>query len=194
VTLARASASKTKRPGGWSTVRKVLDEREHADLIALLKELFDLGGLPRDVIETRCLSGANHEALFDKCRDCIVRQFYPARGDGKLKLTEALKAIKEFRTLTGDSRGTAELLFVYVETGTRYAREFGDLYEAYYNGIERGLYELVALIEANPGEFHPAFADRLEGLVKRSKGIGWGFHDNMEDVVGRLNEKMSGRG
>ena len=73
-----------------------------------------------------------------------MAQFFPARGIGKLKLGEARKAIRDYRKATGDLSGTAELLMTYVENGTRFTREFGDIDERFYSSVESALDELAA--------------------------------------------------
>ncbi len=75
-----------------------------------------------------------------------MAQFFPARGIGKLKLGEARKAIRDYRKATGDLSGTAELLMTYVENGTRFTREFGDIDERFYSSVESALDELAALL------------------------------------------------
>jgi hypothetical protein len=41
----------------------------------------------------------------EKYRRKIVEQFFPARGYGKLKLSEARKAIRDYRRATGNLTG-----------------------------------------------------------------------------------------
>lgn len=37
-----------------------------------------------------------------------------------------------------------------------------------------------------------AFSDRLEKLVSSTRGIGWGYHDHLADVVGYLADHFNG--
>ena len=67
--------------------------------------------------------------MLEKYRSKIVDQFFPARGEGKLKLGEARKAIRDYRKATGDIPGTAELLMTYVENGTKFTHDYGDIDE-----------------------------------------------------------------
>ncbi|WP_285715357.1 hypothetical protein, partial [Proteus vulgaris] len=59
----------------------------------------------------------------EKYRAKIVEQFYPKRGEAKLKLSEARKAIKDFRKATGHVTGTAELMMTYVENGAEFTHD-----------------------------------------------------------------------
>jgi len=136
----------TKRPGGWSAIRPPLTTWEKPALITLIKELYDAAAVNRDLLHARLLAGANDDKLLEKYRRKIAEQFFPARGFGKLKLGEARKAIRDYRKATGNIAGTAELLMSYVENGTCFTREYGDIDERFYNSIESALAELATLL------------------------------------------------
>jgi len=76
--------------------------------------------------------------MLEKYRGKIVEQFCPARGEAKLKLGEARKAIKEYWKATGDVSGKAELLMTYVEQGAEFTCDYGDIDERFYNSLESG--------------------------------------------------------
>ena len=85
----------TKKPGGWSTVRQQLTTWEKPELLALVKDLYELAAENRDFIQARGKTGEGGGEILEKYRAKIVEQFFPARGDGKLKLGEARKAIRD---------------------------------------------------------------------------------------------------
>ena len=82
----------------------------------------------------------------ERYRRTIIEQFYPSRGFGKLKLAEARKAIRDYRRATGNLTGTIDLLLTYVENGTQFTRQFGDVSEAYYDSLESVLHEMTQLL------------------------------------------------
>ena len=57
----------------------------------------------------------------------IERAFYTRSGRPQLKLADGRKAIREYQTATADPVGTLELMLTFVETGTRFTRNFGDI-------------------------------------------------------------------
>ena len=126
----------TKKPGGWSAVRKQLATWDKPALLALLKDLYEAAAENRDFIHARSKTGESGGEALEKYRSKIVEQFFPARGDGKLKLGEARKAIRDYRKATGNLPGTAELLMTYVENGTRFTHEYGDIDERFYSSVE----------------------------------------------------------
>ncbi|HEY5778905.1 MAG TPA: hypothetical protein VIT00_09215 [Terrimicrobiaceae bacterium] len=158
-----------------------------------MKDLYEAAAVNRDFIHARCNAGESGGEVMEKYRKKIVEQFFPARGFGKLKLGEARKAIRDFRKATGNPSGTAELLMTYVENGTKFTHEYGDIGERFYSSVESALDELAALLRGEAREMYPQLLDRLATGEQMSGGIGWGFHDFVRDDVGRLKEELGGR-
>jgi hypothetical protein len=183
----------TKKPGGWSTVRQQLITWEKPALLALLKDLYEAAVGNRDFIQACCQAGESGGEALEKYRAKIVAQFFPVRGFGKLKLGEARKAIRDYRKATGNLIGTAELLMTYVENGTRFTHEYGDIDERFYESMESALDELAALLRSDAQEMYPRFRDRLAKVERMADGIGWGFHDYIGEVVWLLEEELGRR-
>ena len=162
-------------------------------MLALVKDLYDAVTLNRDVVEARCKAEENGGEVLEKYRRKIVEQFFPARGEGKLKLGEARKAIRDYRKATRNVSVTADLLMTYVENGTRFTHEYGDIDERFYSSVESALDELAALLRGEALDIYPKFSDRLAKVEKMTEGIGWGFHDFVADVIGRLQEELGGQ-
>jgi hypothetical protein len=116
----------------------------------------------------------------------------PSRGFGKLKLAEARKAIRDYRRATGDLEGTIDLMLTYVETGTQFTREFGDINEAYYNSLESVLHEMTQLLRKEDPALYPQFRERIQRLDTHADHIGWGYRDYLRDQVGLLETELAG--
>ena len=183
-------ANTTQTPHGWTTVRQHLTALNKPALLTLLKGLYEAAAVNRDFIQARCQTGKRDSKLLEKYRRQIVNPFFPARGFGNLKLGEARKAIRDYRKVTGDLPGTVELLMTYVESGTRFTHEYGDIDERFYNSVESALDELAALLRGEASGIYPQFRDRLAKVEQMADGIGWGFHDFIGEVVGQLEEKF----
>jgi hypothetical protein len=177
-----------KKSGGWSTVRPYLAKLEKPALLSLVKDLYDGAAENRDFIEARFHQDGG--AILEKYRHKIVEQFYPVRGEPKLKLGEARKAIRDYRKATQNATGTTELLLTFVENGTRFTHDYGDIDERFYNGVESALDELATLLRGEARALYPGFAERLAKVERMSRGIGWGFHDFVADVIGSLEHEL----
>lgn len=180
----------TKKPGGWSAARQHLATWGKPALLALVKDLYDAAAVNRNFIQARCQADESGGEVLEKYRSKVVEQFFPARGFGKLKLGEARKAIRDFRKATGNLPGTAELLLTYVENGTRFTHEYGDIDERFYSSVESALDELAALLRGEARELYPQFSGRLARVEQMSDGIGWGFHDFVAGLVGELEDEL----
>ena len=181
----------TKKPAAWSAIRQHLATWEKPALLALVKDLYEAGTENRDFLQARCQAQEGGGEALESYRKKIVEQFFPARGEAKLKLGEARKAIRDYRKATGNIPGTAELLMCYVENGAKFTAEYGDIDERFYSSVESALDELAALLRGEAG-LYPQFANRLASVEQLTDGIGWGFHDYIVDVVGQLHEDLGG--
>jgi len=181
----------TRKPGGWSASRQHLATWDKPALLALVvKDLYEAAAANRNFIHARCQADEGGGEILETYRKKIVDQFFPARGEGKLKLGEARKAIRDYRKATGDLVGTAELLMTYVENGAEFTHQYGDIDERFYSSVESALDELIALLRGGAREMHPIFSERLEKVVHMTRNIGWGFHDYIAGEVGELEEDL----
>jgi len=175
-----------KKSGGWSAARQRLTTWEKPALLALVKDLYESAAGNRDFIQARCNAEATSGEALEKYRRKVVEPFFPARGEPKLKLGEARKAIRDYRKATGNIPGTAELLMTYVESGTRFTRQYGDIDEGFYSSVESALNELAALLRGEAREMYLQFSERLANVDRMASRIGWGFGDYVGDVVAGL--------
>ena len=191
--MTNATKKPSKKPGGWSAAHQHLAAWDPPALLALVKDLYDAAAENRDFIQARCHAGESGGEALEKYRCKIVEQFFPARGDGKLKLGEARKAIRDYHKATGNLPGTVELLMTYVENGASFTHEYGDIDERFYNSVESVLDELAILLRGETRDLYPQFRERLAIIAQMTDGMGWGFHDFIADVVGQLEEELGGQ-
>ncbi len=181
-----------KTPTGWLAIRRQLEDWTKPALVALVKDLYEATPEFRDFLQARFAAEAGGGAVLEKYRDKIVEQFYPRRGYGKLKLAEARKAIRDYRKASGDVAGTIDLMLAYVENGTEFAREFGDINEAYYNSMESVLDEMVKLLLKEGAELYPRFRERILDVETKANHIGWGYGDYLQEQVSLLETELAG--
>ncbi len=175
---------------GWQSVRRHLNGWPKPALIALVKDLYGASPDNRDFLQARFQAEENAGVALEKYRRKIVEQFFPARGDGKLKLGEARKAIRDYRKATGNLEGTIDLMLTYVENGTEFTHEFGDINESFYNSLESVLNEMTRWLLREGHEFYPRFQARIQRVATLADGIGWGYGDSVCGQVSCLEEKL----
>ena len=188
--MSKENAKRARKTSSWSALLRHLDTLDKPALLALVKDLYEATADNRDFIQARCQVGDTGGEVLEKYRAKIVEQFYPKRGEAKLKLGEARKAIRDYRKATGHLPGTAELLMTYVEQGAEFTHDYGDIDERFYNSVEWALNELAALLHNEVRGMYPQLSERLARVEQITDGIGWGFHDHIGDVVGQLEEEL----
>mgnify|MGYP001609905867 CR=1 FL=1 len=181
-----------KKSSGWSAIRRHLDVQSKPALLALIKDLYDAFPSTRDFLHTRVQAKAGDGTAVERYRRTIIEQFFPSRGFGKLKLAEARKAIRDYRRATGNLVGTIDLMLTYVENGTQFTREFGDINEAYYNSLESVLHEMTQLLRKDDPALYPQFRERIQRLEDHADHIGWGYGDYLRDQVGLRETELAG--
>lgn len=166
-----------KKSTGWSQIRKELKDWPKPALTALVKDLYDASPENRDFLHARFQAEENEGTALEAYRRKIVEQFFPQRGYGKLKLAEARKAIRDYRKAAGNVAGTVELMLTFVETGTEFTLEFGDIDAPFYNNLGSILNEITQLIHQEGAELLLPIsrADCAPGGICRSHRLGvWG--------------------
>jgi len=152
-------------PTKWSQIKSALTSLDKPELFALLKDLFDHSIESRAFLSARLLAQGVPDEILDKYRRRIVEQFFPKRGFGKLDLRAARRTIRDYRKATSDLAGTVDLMLTYVENGTAFTNQYGDISEPFYNSLESVLDEMVGLLKTPEGAaLYPRFQDRVSRM------------------------------
>ncbi len=91
-------------------LKRQLKEFEQQELIELMVEMFKNSKEVQNYLSSKFLGEKVIEDLFKKARKKIENEFFPDRGDPKLRLAEAKKAISEFTNATNDEKRTVDLM------------------------------------------------------------------------------------
>ena len=181
---------KDKARAKWSEIKRALKDWGQPGLMGLIRELFEFSGENRAFLAARLLNDSGETAPIEAYRRRVTEAFYPAKSrfpKGDPKLAEARKAIRDYEKASGDMPGALDLMLAYVETGTDFTRDFGDMYEGYYDSLCSVLGEFLRRLASPEGrQFKEQFRERLVALADNAKGIGWGYGDYVCERVGKL--------
>jgi hypothetical protein len=181
-----------RKPVGWLHIRRQLNGWSKPALIALVKDLYDTSSGNRDFLQARFGTREDLGARLEKYREKVVKQFFPKRGFGKLKLAEARRAIRDYRKATGDLAGTIDLMLTFVETGTEFTLEFGDINEVFYGSLDSVLQEMMTLLRKEGHGLYPQFRARILRLRDDPDKGGWGYGDSLPEQVDLLESDLTG--
>jgi hypothetical protein len=94
----------------------------------------------------------------------------------------------EYKKITSNSENILELMLYFVECGTDYTNNFGDIDMAFYNSLVRVFDNFASEIYKQPDEkMYLLFKDRLESLSYEVGGIGWGYCDYIQDEIHHMH-------
>jgi hypothetical protein len=160
-------------------MKKPLQALAKSDLVALIGDLYKLSPANRDFLHSRLIGGG---AGIDSYKKIIFKCMWPDRDGERFRYREAKKAIADYRNATGDESGEIELMLHYVETGNAFTCDFGDIDETFYDSVLSVCRKAANKIKKlSPGK-RENFRDRMRHLVDSSDGIGWGYHDELEEI------------
>jgi hypothetical protein len=175
----------------WSDLKKILQDIDKKELIDLIRDLYKRSADDRRFITARymdVMSGDLKGQMLEKYRKIIVNEFFPERGEEKLRYSLAKKAISDYSKASGDPEGTLDLMFTYVENGVEYTNTYGDVDEQFYDSIY-GMLSRICDLLWDKKELYPLFRERLFKVCHNSRNIGWGFGDMVSDTV--INFKLN---
>lgn len=183
-----------KRPDGIKPVKltksvlnKHLKQLNSEQLIDLVKACYCASKDMEKFLAVRILGDEAVESLFQEYRKKVEQEFFPERGHGKLRLQEAKQAISEFERLTNSVRYSLELKLNYVENGVDFTLSYGDIDERFYFSMASMYADIIDQVNKDEtAELFDEFEERLEAVVSKTEGSGWGFHDNLAELHAQL--------
>jgi hypothetical protein len=171
---------KAKSPT-WGDVKKVLSQKEHGELLKLVGDLYSLNKTNKTFVQTRYQVGT---ATFEPYKKIISDALYPDIVSNKpVRLSVGRKAISDYKKATKDTIGTIDLMITYVEWGTKFTVDYGDIDEQFYRSLELMMENTLAALVKEGTKIQDKFYPRLASVVDSASGIGWGYSDYIADLL-----------
>ena len=162
-----------------SELKKKLKQKSNDELVKEIIELYKKFPTVKDYYSANLSTDGMIEIL-EKYKKIVQNEFFPLRGFGKLKLSVARKAVNDFKKISNSNYHVADIMLHYVENGVNFTNEYGDIDEKFYSSIE-SMYE-TALKHISSSNLSNDFYSRCQEIVRDTDGIGWGFHDSLEEL------------
>ncbi len=171
----------TKTPS-LTDLKQYLKKCSSEELILEIAELYKRFDGVKDYYQVK-LAPDSHNDVIKKYKKIIGDQFFPTRGLGKAKLSIAKKAITDYKKIAENAKDVVDIMLFYVEQGVLFTNEYGDIGESFYSSMESVYEDAVELMVKN--RLHDVFQQRCLKIVKDTSGIGWGFHDTLDDIYSK---------
>jgi hypothetical protein len=178
----------------WTDIRKILKDAPNEALLDIIKGLYNLSPQNKAFIRTQIFPGQQDTELLENSRKQVIRAIYPETSGipHDPRFGESRKVIRAYQKATGDISGTLDLMLLHVERGTQFTNDFGDIDEPFYIALETMLGNAMDLLLKSPNHeaLYEQFSGRFQSLKRAAGGIGWGYGDNVSDMVSDLQERM----
>ncbi len=164
-------------------LKSILNQQTKENLVGLLTECYKNNEKIKELISAKYAGNDAVKQILEDYKIKIQNVFFPDRLSGKLMLSEARKAIHNFKKLCNDEELILDLMLFYVETGVEATNTYGDLYEEFYSSIEKMYWSVIeAINKYKDSRIFSVLSKRLKAVVDDTGGIGWGFHDNLANM------------
>lgn len=170
-----------------TALKNHLHQRSKAELVDDIADLFNRLDGVKEYYQLKLAGDEGVAHVLEKYRALIKNEFFPARGFGRARLSVARKAVSDYKKLSNSPEGLADLMLYYVEQGIAYTNSYGDIDEPFYASME-SMYER-ALQHIVKNHLESRFIERCRGIVKDTRGMGWGFHDSLSALYGDYLEE-----
>lgn len=190
--MSREESTGKRTPPGWTDIRRRLVHTDIDYVVGIVKALFYFSKENRTFIASHLFPETDWSALLEKHRKQVKDAVFPGPAH-KIRLGDARKAIRAYRKATSDLAGTAELMLVYVESGTDCAQSYGVDYESFYSSLQSMLDDLLDLLcDKRNRRLFERLRERLRNLEQTASDIGWGYGDYVSERladVGLLDDE-----
>ena len=165
----------------WGELRAALTPLGSAELVALVRDLYDLSQENRDFLNTRYLTSEDRLGTY---KETLDEALYPDVYKNKpVRIAAAKKALSQYTKATNDEAGTLELMVYFVERGNQFTVEFGDIDEAFYSAMESMFKRVLQTLKRSAPEVRESFLPRLTAIRDTARNIGWGYYDFLCDAL-----------
>lgn len=164
-----------------SDLKKQLKTYDQKELIQLIADLYKMNKDVQSYLSVQFVGEEATADLFIETKKKIEHEFFPKKGHGQLRLAEAKKAITEFKKLANDPFKTTELMLYYVEQGVKFTTTYGDIDGPFYSSMVTMYVKVIDSCREEEA-YYQAFEKRLRKAMIDTDGIGWGFHDQLDEL------------
>lgn len=162
------------KPLTVSELKKELKIMNEAELKELILELYKSSVQVKEILNAKFIGDEYLIETLNAYKRKMLDEFYP-KGYRAPSLKAAKVLINDFKKF-GDFTSTLDLMLYYVELGTRYTNEYGDINQAFYDNLCRVYEEFIdELGSKGTTDLYFKFESRVEKLVSMACNIAWGY-------------------
>lgn len=159
-------------------VKKYIKSLERSSLEELVLDLYSARKEAKDYLEY--VIKPNDEVKLKEYRQIIKNEFFPNRGEAKLRFAVCRKAVREYKSLDPAPEFLADLMLYVPECACKFTDMYGDLWMQYYDSTVNNFEAALKYIYGHG--LISVFKEKIDKIMTYSQSKGWGFTDEMNDV------------
>ena len=167
-------------------VKKYVKSLDRSSLEELVMDLYSARKEAKEYLEY--VIKPNDSAKLEEYKAIITNEFFPNRGEAKLRFSVCRKAVAEFKSLDPLPELLADLMLCIPEYASQIADEWGDMWEQFYDAAENNFKAAMKYISQH--QLQSPFQERIDIILKNCESSGWGFPDTMWDIYYDYSNKL----
>ncbi len=176
------------KSSNWLEIIRTLNKCSENDLLGLIAELYSLSKSNKDFLEARFLQDNQALERYKAPIKKYLAQNEPWKDSQQISIKNAKKVLSDYKKATSNKIGLIDLMVYYVECGTDFLCEFGDMYEQYYISLESVFDSTLKMMKQFETQEIQDFIERLCTVVEKADHMGWGYYDAISNMLNQAYE------
>lgn len=167
----------------WADVKAKLAAFDRTALLDLIHHLYAAHQDNQAFLHARFGLGQD---VLEPYKKTIDRWLWPdAFRNQDISVSEAKRAISDYRKAVGDPEGLAELMVFYCERAAGFCSDIGNQDESYFDALVRMFDQALKVIAQLSASDRNALIARLARVRIISHGFGYGVGDDMDSLLAK---------
>jgi hypothetical protein len=175
---------KSKSQPTWTDVKAKLEGLDRAGLLGLIQSLHSAHKDNQTFLHARFSLG---EDVLEPYKKTIDRWLWPdlfRKQD--TSVSQAKRAISDYKKAVGDPEGLAELMVFYCERAAGFCSDVGNDDEGYFDALVRMFEQAIKFANALSVDRRDGLVARLERVRDISHEFGYGVGDDMDFLLSKF--------
>jgi hypothetical protein len=174
---------KPKSQPTWTDVKAKLADFDLAALLGLIQSLYAAHKDNHTFLHAA-------ENVLEPYKKTTDRWLWPdVLRNQDTSVSQAKRAISDYKKAVGDPEGLAELIVFYCEQAAGFCNDIASDDEVYFNALVRMFEQALKIVTALSVERRDELRARLDGVRVISRNIGYGVEDDMDLLMSKFTPK-----
>lgn len=168
------------KPITITELKKELKKLNQADLMNLIIELYHSNSKVKEFVSSRFKDEDYQNEVLGEYKRKKFLEFFD-KGFRTPSIKKAKELLNDYKKFASFER-VLSLMLWFVECGTGYTKDFGDMDQAYYNSLCRVYEEFISILrQMGSKEHYSLYKERVHELVSEASDIAWGYGEFIVD-------------